>query len=123
MIFAIVGTLSMFVVFACIKVFAVAGYISLSNLEIMVLGDLISSTDPVATLNVFGTLHAHPIPYTFVFGESVLNDAVAIVLFQSLLKLYGVPEFTAELILKMVGFLFLNAFGSMLIGVKNALIA
>eukprot|EP00966_Prymnesium_polylepis_P011245 259043-Prymnesium_polylepis.1 len=42
-------------------------------------GALISATDPVATLSIMGAVNADPIVYTLVFGESVLNDAVAIV--------------------------------------------
>ena len=40
-------------------------------------GALISATDPVATLSIMGAVNADPVVYTLVFGESVLNDAVA----------------------------------------------
>ena len=43
-------------------------------------GALISATDPVATLSIMGAVNADPVIYILVFGESVLNDAVAIVL-------------------------------------------
>jgi len=38
----------------------------------------------VATLSIMGNpeLHCDPLLYSLVFGESVLNDAVAIVLFR-----------------------------------------
>ncbi|CAE8691143.1 unnamed protein product [Polarella glacialis] len=45
---------------------------------------LISSTDPVATLSTFGSLNVDPLLFTMVFGESQINDAVAITIFQSL---------------------------------------
>jgi NhaP-type Na+/H+ or K+/H+ antiporter len=47
-------------------------------------GALISSVDPVATLSILGdeNIRADPLLYSLVFGESVLNDAVAIVLFK-----------------------------------------
>nr|XP_023411117.1 sodium/hydrogen exchanger 9 [Loxodonta africana] len=43
-------------------------------------GSLLSATDPVTVLAIFHELHVDPDLYTLLFGESVLNDAVAIVL-------------------------------------------
>ncbi|GMH34543.1 hypothetical protein BSKO_02377 [Bryopsis sp. KO-2023] len=54
-------------------------------LESLIFGAVISATDPVSVLSVFQRLQAHPDLYTLVFGESIFNDAVAIVLFRSLL--------------------------------------
>jgi len=45
-------------------------------------GSAISATDPVATLAIFSALRVNPTLYYLVFGESVVNDAVAIVLFE-----------------------------------------
>lgn len=47
-------------------------------------GALISATDPVATLSIMGSseLRVNPLVYSLIFGESVLNDAIAIVLFR-----------------------------------------
>lgn len=42
---------------------------------------LISATDPVATLSTYTKLKVDPLLNILVFGESVINDAVAIVLF------------------------------------------
>lgn len=47
------------------------------------LGSLISATDPVATLSVFSEMDAPPLLYNLVFGESILNDAVSIILFRA----------------------------------------
>ena len=49
-------------------------------LDSYLFGALISATDPVATLAIMGAVNADPVIYTIIFGESVLNDAVAIVL-------------------------------------------
>ena len=46
-------------------------------------GSLISSVDPVATLAIFNSVNLSSTLYMLVFGESVLNDAVAVVLFKS----------------------------------------
>ena len=43
-------------------------------------GSLISAVDPVATLAIFHALDVDPTLNMLVFGESVLNDAVSIVL-------------------------------------------
>ena len=64
-------------------------------LECLMYGTLISATDPVATLSVFADVKAPPLLYNLVFGESVLNDAVAVVLFRTLEKFYSV-DFTIK---------------------------
>ena len=46
-------------------------------------GALISAVDPVATLAIFRALEVNPTLNMLVFGESVLNDAVAIVMTKS----------------------------------------
>ena len=48
--------------------------------ESFAFGSLISAVDPVATLAIFHALDIDQVLYMLVFGESVLNDAVAIVL-------------------------------------------
>ena len=50
-----------------------------------------SATDTVATLAVFSHLDVPPLLHNLVFGESVLNDAVAIVLFRTLVEFYDSP--------------------------------
>lgn len=47
-------------------------------------GALISATDPVTVLAIFNDLSVDVNLYALVFGESVLNDAVAIVLSRTL---------------------------------------
>ncbi|CAM9486047.1 unnamed protein product, partial [Pylaiella littoralis] len=67
-------------------------------MEPLLFGALISAVDPVATLSIMGSpeLNCDPLLYSLVFGESVLNDAVAIVLFRTFLREYQENEsFTA----------------------------
>ena len=52
----------------------------LSLVESFAFGSLISAVDPVATLAIFQALDIDPVLYMLVFGESILNDAVSIVL-------------------------------------------
>ncbi|XP_074859893.1 sodium/hydrogen exchanger 9 isoform X1 [Carettochelys insculpta] len=54
-------------------------------------GSLISATDPVTVLAIFHELHVDTDLYTLLFGESVLNDAVAIVLTYSI-SIYSPKE-------------------------------
>ncbi|VDN82962.1 unnamed protein product [Brugia pahangi] len=51
--------------------------------ELLFFGALMSSTDPVSVLAVFQEMEVESDLYALVFGESVLNDAVAIVLSSS----------------------------------------
>lgn len=46
-------------------------------------GATLSATDPVTILAIFNTFKVDPKLYTIIFGESILNDAVAIVIFES----------------------------------------
>ncbi|XP_066475093.1 sodium/hydrogen exchanger 9 [Tiliqua scincoides] len=54
-------------------------------------GSLMSATDPVTVLAIFHELHVDTDLYTLLFGESVLNDAVAIVLTHSI-SIYSPKE-------------------------------
>lgn len=51
-----------------------------SFLDTLYFGAVISATDPVTVLAIFSELHVDVNLYALVFGESVLNDAIAIVL-------------------------------------------
>lgn len=52
----------------------------MSVVESFAFGSLISAVDPVATLAIFHAIEVDQVLYMLVFGESVLNDAVSIVL-------------------------------------------
>jgi sodium/hydrogen exchanger 8 len=58
-----------------------------SLLELLAFGALISATDPVSTLAIFSSKRVDPHLFYLVFGESVINDAVGLVLFEALAHL------------------------------------
>ena len=65
-------------------------------MEALLFGALISAVDPVATLSIMGNaeLRCDPLLYSLVFGESVLNDAIAISLFRTFADHYSSNDFT-----------------------------
>ena len=62
--------------------------VALPLLDSLVFGSLISSIDPVATLGILSSVGVSQTDtlYTLIFGESLLNDGVAIVLFDTMVK-------------------------------------
>lgn len=69
---------------------------SVSYLELLAFGALISATDPVSTLAVFSVKQVDPHLFYLVFGESVMNDAVGLVLFEALAHVLEQTTNTAE---------------------------
>lgn len=57
--------------------------------EAMTFGALLAAVDPVATIAIFSALKVNKTLHFLVFGESVLNDAVAIVLYRTFSRLIG----------------------------------
>ncbi|KAF4547974.1 Endosomal/prevacuolar sodium/hydrogen exchanger [Elsinoe fawcettii] len=57
--------------------------LDITFVEAMAVGATLSATDPVTILAIFNTYKVDPKLYTVIFGESILNDAVAIVLFET----------------------------------------
>lgn len=55
-------------------------FLCCSSLSSFAFGSLISAVDPVATIAIFNALNVDPVLNMLVFGESILNDAVSIVL-------------------------------------------
>lgn len=88
LVFAILGTtVSALVIGAGVYVLGLAEVAyQLSFVESFAFGSLISAVDPVATVAIFHAMNVDPVLNMLVFGESILNDAVAIVLTTSILE-------------------------------------
>ncbi|XP_008214679.1 sodium/hydrogen exchanger 7 isoform X5 [Nasonia vitripennis] len=84
LMYALVGTtVSSFIIGALMYAFMqLIPHLSTSFtfLDTLYFGALISPTDPLTIISIFNDLHVDVNLYALVFGESVLNDAVAIVL-------------------------------------------
>jgi len=100
LVFAVFGT----IISTCLiawSSWAVANYLGWHEMitprENLVFAALISAVDPVATLSTYDSLNIatkNPLLHTLVFGESVINDAVAIVFF-NVVNHFPVVEFDA----------------------------
>ncbi|KAK6023459.1 sodium/hydrogen exchanger 3 [Ostertagia ostertagi] len=80
--FAILGTaISALVIGFCIYILGQADLVyEFSIFECFAFASTISAVDPVATLAIFQAVKVEGLLYMLVFGESMLNDAVSIVL-------------------------------------------
>ncbi|KAI8927559.1 Sodium/hydrogen exchanger family-domain-containing protein [Entophlyctis helioformis] len=124
LIFAFIGTfVSTIIIGVLVYMFVLTGIhnLNMSFLDCFVFGAILSSTDPVTVLSIFNQLKVDPKLYAIIFGESLLNDSVAIVLFATLGKFQGKP-LTVESLLEGAASFFAVFSGSVLIGVIIALI-
>lgn len=86
--FAFAGTfLSAIVIGLILWLFSwVPGSLDISFVDAISVGATLSATDPVTILAIFNTYKVDPKLYTIIFGESILNDAIAIVIFETAQK-------------------------------------
>ncbi|XP_071679309.1 sodium/hydrogen exchanger 6 isoform X3 [Lolium perenne] len=90
-------------------------------IESMMFGALVSATDPVTVLSIFQELGTDVNLYALVFGESVLNDAMAISLYRTMSSLRTNPS-SQNIFIVILRFLE-DFFGSMSIGVGAGFIS
>jgi sodium/hydrogen exchanger-like protein 6/7 len=92
--------------------------LKINFVEAMSVGATLSATDPITILAIFNTYKVEPKLYTIIFGESILNDAIAIVLFETAQKYKdGAESLTIISLFEAVGIFFAVFFGSLFIGV------
>lgn len=121
--FAFVGTVVNAFVFAGLLYAFELGVqfaVPMSFLDCLIFGSIISATDPVTVLAIFSQLHVDFNLYANVFGESVLNDAVAIVLFRTVSSFIS-RSLSAGSVVLAVGEFILIFGGSTAIGVAIGL--
>uniref|UniRef100_A0A7N8WIA4 Sodium/hydrogen exchanger n=1 Tax=Mastacembelus armatus TaxID=205130 RepID=A0A7N8WIA4_9TELE len=85
LVFAVVGTLwNAFFIGGMMYGVCKAEGVELASVDLLsclLFGSIISAVDPVAVLAVFEEIHINELLHILVFGESLLNDAVTVVLY------------------------------------------
>ncbi|XP_073333111.1 LOW QUALITY PROTEIN: sodium/hydrogen exchanger 7 [Pagrus major] len=131
--YAFLGTaISCFVIgnlmYGVVKLMQVVGQLTdkFYYTDCLFFGAIISATDPVTVLAIFNELHADGDLYALLFGESVMNDAVAIVLSSSIVAYQpagaNTHMFDAAAFFKSVG-VFLGIFsGSFVMGAATGVV-
>ena len=90
--------------------------------EAFAFGSLISATDPVSVIAIFKEMDADVNLNSIIFGESIFNDAIGIVMYQTVI-MAGVGDKTPfEEGMASVGRFSLIFIGSLLIGAVSALL-
>uniref|UniRef100_A0A8C1G2Q6 Sodium/hydrogen exchanger n=1 Tax=Cyprinus carpio TaxID=7962 RepID=A0A8C1G2Q6_CYPCA len=100
------------------------GTLNIGPLQFLLFGALISAVDPVAVIAVFEEVHVNEVLYILVFGESLLNDGVTVVLynvFDAFVALGG-PRIDAAEIFKGIFSFVVVAFGGSFLGIGFAIL-
>lgn len=94
--------------------------LDLTLLECLTFGSTLSATDPVTILAIFNQYKVDPKLYTVIFGESLLNDAVSIVMYETLSRFHGTEVYLSS-IFHGIGIFLLSFSVSMALGVSFGL--
>ncbi|XP_034358091.1 sodium/hydrogen exchanger 1 [Arvicanthis niloticus] len=127
LIFAVVGTLwNAFFLGGLLYAVCLVGGEQINNiglLDTLLFGSIISAVDPVAVLAVFEEIHINELLHILVFGESLLNDAVTVVLYH-LFEEFASYESVgiSDIFLGFLSF-FVVALGGVFVGVVYGVIA
>ncbi|KAK1802503.1 hypothetical protein P4O66_021787 [Electrophorus voltai] len=129
LMYAVVGTLwNAFCTGFCLYGVKLAGVIDdrveAGLMDFLLFGALISAVDPVAVIAVFEEVHVNEMLFIIVFGESLLNDAVTVVLYKVYISFVEVGPgnvHTADYFKGVVSFLVVSL-GGTLVGLVFAMI-
>ncbi|XP_072191930.1 sodium/hydrogen exchanger 2-like [Excalfactoria chinensis] len=92
------------------------GLRDVSLLHNLLFGSLIAAVDPVAVLAVFEEIHVNEKLHILVFGESLLNDAVTVVLYKLFRSFCEMPAIKTVDVFAGVGKFFVVGIGGVLVG-------
>ena len=99
--------------------------LSMGWIDAISVGATLSATDPVTILAIFNSYKVDPKLYTIIFGEAILNDAIAIVIFESAQQAKNDPATASGIgsLFKGIWVFLFNFFGSLIIGVAVGIAA
>jgi NhaP-type Na+/H+ or K+/H+ antiporter len=129
-IYAVVGTLVATIITALVVHYGTGMFsgwcIQIPYVEALTFGALISSIDPIAVLSVLSNMGMTDTDtiYVLIFGESLLNDGVAIVLFHTLEHFLDENLIIdGEAVSEAIKHFFVVAVGSLLVGVASGMLS
>ncbi|XP_066494559.1 sodium/hydrogen exchanger 1 isoform X2 [Tiliqua scincoides] len=127
LVFAVVGTLwNAFFVGMLLYAVCQIGGTGLNDIGLLpnlLFGSIISAVDPVAVLAVFEEIHINELLHILVFGESLLNDAVTVVLYHLFEEFATFDKITfTDIVLGFLSF-FVVSLGGVFVGVVYGIIA
>uniref|UniRef100_A0AAQ5X8X3 Sodium/hydrogen exchanger n=1 Tax=Amphiprion ocellaris TaxID=80972 RepID=A0AAQ5X8X3_AMPOC len=135
-LFAVIGTaISAFIVgggiyfLGQVRILAVTtvSIVRVFSEKVFAFGSLISAVDPVATIAIFNALNVDPVLNMLVFGESILNDAVSIVLTNTAEGFFSRSDNSMvtgwETFIQALGYFLKMFFGSAALGTLTGLIS
>ncbi|XP_063612016.1 Na(+)/H(+) exchanger beta-like [Penaeus indicus] len=121
LVFAVIGTLfNIFTIGPALYGVAqggLMGAIAIGFTETLVFSSLISAVDPVAVLAIFQELGVNKDLYFLVFGESLLNDGVTIVVYTTLTSFVTMEVISAGQYALAVASFFIVVFAGAIIGI------
>ncbi|XP_044283469.1 sodium/hydrogen exchanger 2-like [Varanus komodoensis] len=95
----------------------------ISLLHNLLFSSLIAAVDPVAVLSVFEEIHVNEKLHILVFGESLLNDAVTVVLYKLFRSFCEMPSIKTADVFAGAGKFFVVGIGGVLVGLLFGTIA
>ncbi|NP_001272864.1 sodium/hydrogen exchanger 2 precursor [Gallus gallus] len=99
------------------------GLTDITLLQNLLFGSLISAVDPVAVLAVFENIHVNEQLYILVFGESLLNDAITVVLYNLFKSFCQMRTIQVIDIFAGIANFFIVGIGGVLIGILLGFVA
>uniref|UniRef100_A0A8C6YF63 Sodium/hydrogen exchanger n=1 Tax=Naja naja TaxID=35670 RepID=A0A8C6YF63_NAJNA len=127
LLYAVVGTIwNVFGIGFSLYVICQAEAFQLGDISLLhnlLFSSLIAAVDPVAVLSVFEEIHVNEKLHILVFGESLLNDAVSVVLYRLFRSFCEMPTIRTVDVFVGIGKFFVVGIGGLLVGLLYAVSA